>query len=1223
MIEALTNLYSVSKTLRFSLIPMGKTLDNLKFDRILESDKKRAEEYADVKKLIDRFHKAYIEKRLSVYEIAETELARAADCYEKNDAENLTSVQADIMKKISQWLTGSSDAEEKTYYQSLFSDKMVKKYLPEYLTDTDEKNLVSDFSSFWTYFSGFCKNRENMYTGEGKSTEIAFRIVMQNLPKFLDNLKTWKKLSEILPPETIAETDREMKDILGMTSGDIFRLGAFNRFLSQSGIDRYNQYIGGYSNEDGSKIQGLNERINLYAQSTGERLPKLKPLFKQILSESDSISYIPVMFDSDQQMLDDVRLFTEQLVGTLEKLHELLQSLENFDAAHIYVSSGTTLTAVSAHIYGNWSWINTGLNLLKEKNEKGFTKERKSYPLSDLAYAAKANETDEEQPELIPSMTVWEDECYHSMMDALDAAETLLTVPYPQNRAFAKTDEDIQTLKNALDSVKEYQRCISMYEGTGTEADKDSLFYGQYEELAETLKPFNHLYDRVRNYVTKKPFSTDKMRLMFNRSDFLNGWAQPGEWGKQEAHLFEKDGKYYIFITSRTLKESEWSIPLFSDVDSAPAQYLEYRFQKPDNKNTPRLFVRSKGTAYAPAVKEYKLPLDDVIDIYDNGYFKTEYRKKDPEGYHRALTKMIDYFKLGFSRHESYKDFRFDWKPSDEYADISEFYRDTANSCYGIRKEPVNFNGLLSMTENNLGYLFEIYSKDFSVHSHGTPNLHTLYFKALFDETNSGDIRLQGGAQVFFREASLKPEDTTIHPANQPIKNKNPLNPKKESVYSFDLIKDRRYTIDHFELHFPVLLNAKAAGYVNLNHIVRDALRSSSGTNIIGIDRGERNLLYICVIDPTGKILEQVSLNQITSGNGAPVDYHALLDQRESERKTSRENWTAIENIKDLKEGYLSQAIHVICELAKKYDAVIAMEDLNSGFKNTRVKVEHSVYQKFETMLTNKLQYVVDKKTDPQTAGGIFHALQLSNMADAQHGNRQDGIIFYVPAWLTSKIDPTTGFIDLLKPKYESIAASRAFFGSFDRIAFCEASGLFEFDIDYSRFPKGSISCRKKWTVCSYGERILTFRNPEKNNNWDTRTVKLTEAFLALFRKYGIDTAGDLREAITAQTTKEFFKEFIMLFALTLQMRNSITGTDVDYLISPVRGKDGTFFDSREVCDGDTLPRDADANGAYNIARKCLWAVGQIRNASEEELDKVNLSVSNKEWLAFAQDDHE
>lgn len=49
------------------------------------------------------------------------------------------------------------------------------------------------------------------------------------------------------------------------------------------------------------------------------------------------------------------------------------------------------------------------------------------------------------------------------------------------------------------------------------------------------------------------------------------------------------------------------------------------------------------------------------------------------------------------------------------------------------------------------------------------------------------------------------------------------------------------------------------------------------------------------------------------------------------------------------------------------------------------------------------------------------------------------------------------------------------------------------------------------------------------------------------------------------------------------------------------------------------LPENADANGAYNIARKGLWIINRIKETKEAELNKVNLNISNKEWLNFAQ----
>ena len=80
-------------------------------------------------------------------------------------------------------------------------------------------------------------------------------------------------------------------------------------------------------------------------------------------------------------------------------------------------------------------------------------------------------------------------------------------------------------------------------------------------------------------------------------------------------------------------------------------------------------------------------------------------------------------------------------------------------------------------------------------------------------------------------------------------------------------------------------------------------------------------------------------------------------------------------------------------------------------------------------------------------------------------------------------------------------------------------------------------------------------------------------------------------------------------------MRNSVTGTEIDYIISPVANENGEFFDSR-TC-SDKLPKDADANGAYNIARKGLMLIEQIKKS--EDLKKIKFDISNKSWLQYVQ----
>lgn len=105
---------------------------------------------------------------------------------------------------------------------------------------------------------------------------------------------------------------------------------------------------------------------------------------------------------------------------------------------------------------------------------------------------------------------------------------------------------------------------------------------------------------------------------------------------------------------------------------------------------------------------------------------------------------------------------------------------------------------------------------------------------------------------------------------------------------------------------------------------------------------------------------------------------------------------------------------------------------------------------------------------------------------------------------------------------------------------------------------------------------------------------------------------------IEAQSSADFFKILMKLLNVTLSLRhnNGEKGeNEQDYILSPIKSSEGISFDSRKSTS--KQPKDADANGAYNIARKGLWVLEQIDKA--EDFKSLKLAISNKEWLAFVQ----
>lgn len=1236
-IDCLINQYALQKTLCFSLIPSEKTLEHYQAKKFLETDEEIGKCYETVKTVIDRYLKNYNDKTLSNIKTLNG-LKDYANLYlnsnDKEERAKLTEYAGNLRKEI------SAEFDSK----KLFGKELIKEKIKPFIENDEERKAVERMSDYTTYFTGFFTNRKNMYDGEEKSVGIAYRCINDNLPKFLDNVKSFGKIKNVLSQSVWDEINENFQGVYGTKVNDVFTVDYFIFVLSQSGIENYNRLIGGYTNESKVKIKGINEYINAHNQNAdkSDRLPLLKPLYKQILADSESASFIPAKLENDNEVLKAVfdMFNTDEVDGqttmpsiksAITQIQEIVSNLSDYSIDGIYVANGSPITEVSNKIFGSWSKFQDLWNEkydAENKNtkiksiEKYYENRKKAYKSVESISLNELQNLIESSDDKVLITGFFKDTInvlYAKIFETYSAVEPLLTEKYDSKNKGLKSDENsVALIKNFLDSLKAFEGFVKFLNGTGTEMNKDETFYGKFTPLFDRFKSLDKLYDRVRSYVTQKPYSTEKIKLNFGNSQFLDGWDRNKEKDYLSVLLI-KDNKYYLAVIDKDNKK------VFENISSEPSadnyKKMNYKLLPGPNKMLPKVLFSKKNI-------DFFAPSDEIMKIYSKGTFK-----KGKDFNIDDCHKLIDFYKESIEKHPDWKTFGFEFKDTNSYDDISKFYKDVENQGYKITYTDIPTSYINSLVDEGKIYLFRIYNKDFSEHSKGKPNLHTLYFKMLFDEENLKNpvYKLNGGAEMFYRPASIKADKPT-HPKNVPITNKNPDSTKQTSTFEYDLIKDKRYTKPQFSLHLPITMNCQQAKSQWLNEQVRTLLKHCDNNYVIGIDRGERNLIYATVVDGKGKIVEQHSFNIIENnynGTTHKTDYHSLLDKKETERQQARQNWTAIENIKELKEGYVSQVVHKICQLVVKYDAVIAMEDLNKGFKNSRIKVEKQVYQKFEKMLIDKLNYYVDKDKAKDENGGLMRAYQITNKFESFNKiGLQNGIIFYIPAWLTSKVDPVTGFVDLLKPKYKNEPTAKEFISKFDSIRYNSYENYFEFSFNYKNFERGTTDYRKQWIVCTNGERIRTFRDPKNNGEWSQETVNLVNEFKNLFDKHNISYADgkDLKEQILSQSGKEFFAGFIGLLALTLQMRNSKTNDKVDYLISPVKDKNGKFYFSNDYQDKDgnplpdaALPADADANGAYNIARKVLWAIDNIKASSDSEIMKAKISIKNEEWLEYVQ----
>lgn len=1273
------NGYSRSITLRNRLVPIGKTEENINHFRLLENDKKRADFYQEVKNIIDDFHRSFIQDVLSNANFEWDPLFDEFDLYQsRNDKAEKAKIKPDLQKLQSLMRTKvvkKFTSDER--FKKLFAKELLSELLPEIIKSADpttisnKKEALKAFDKFSTYFTGFHENRKNLYSEEEKSTAISYRIVNENFPKFYSNVKLFEKLEKEFP-SIISDTEESLKTILdGKKIKDIFNPEAFNQVLTQTGIDFYNTIIGGVSEEAGiQKIQGLNEKINLARQqlpdSEKNRLRgKMVVLFKQILSDRETASFIPVGFENNEEVYESIKTFKKEVVDTVCTLiKDTFTSENDYNISEIFVPA-KNLTAFSLSIFGHWSILSEGLFYLEEeKNKKALTETqiekirkeiaKKDYSLSELQEAyEKYCERNNEQV----CITVKK---YFSLMEfqqvdnTKEKADVMLLSKL--NTAYAKIDfeehKNLQQEKNAATPIKEFlDEVLNLYHYLKLvdyrgEEEKDTSFYSKFDEIIEKLEGITALYNKVRNFVTKKPGEVKKFKLNFDCPTLANGWDENKE-SANDAILLRKDGKYYFGIFNPKDK------PKFPKEEYSNEDCYEkmiYKLLPGPNKMLPKVFFSTKG-------QETFLPPKDLLLGYEEGkHKKGDAFDKD------FMKKLIDWDKAALNIHEDWKNFGFKFSPTENYKDMSDFYKEVELQGYKITFQKISSSKIDSLVDSGKLFLFQIYNKDFAEKSSGKKNLHTLYWENLFSEENLNDIclKLNGEAELFYRPAN---KDLKIikHKKGSILVNRTTTDEKSipeeiyQEIYQFknnmiseiskeakelldsgtvvckeakhEITKDKHFTEATYLFHCPITMNFKAPEITGrkFNDRVLEVLKANPDVKIIGLDRGERHLIYLSLINQKGEIELQKTLNlveQVRNDKTIKVNYQEKLVQKEGDRDKARKNWQTIGNIKELKEGYLSNIVHEIAELMVKNNAIVVMEDLNFGFKRGRFAVERQVYQKFENMLIEKLNYLVFKDKAVAEPGGVLNAYQLTDKsANVSDVYKQCGWLFYIPAAYTSKIDPKTGFANLFNTSgLTNVEKKKEFFDKFDGIRYDSKEDCFVFSVDYSKLGNNA-DYLKKWEIYTRGERIAYNRKENK-----TFTVNPTENLKKKFDEFGINWHNEenfidsLQTVQAEKTNAPFFDELLRSFNSTLQMRNSIPNSEIDYLISPVKAEDGTFFDSREqlaLGKNAKLPIDADANGAYHIALKGLYLLQNDFNRNEKG---VIQNISNADWFRFVQE---
>lgn len=1326
--DELTGLYSLSKTLRFELKPVGKTEETFKQwleemqsnelvvdcdSNLFLKDKKIKDAYLAIKPIMDNLHEQFIEMSLLSEEAKQIDFSEYFAKFRDKSKGDLSDLEKKLRSKIgstyqvsgdyiSKEITNACDKEFKTKkgkeYQCLTDAKMLDylsanvEKLAE-LNSIDEKTLVdhiNQIKGFWGYLTGYNQNRENYYEVDKEaSTAVATRIVHENLPTFCSNILRFEKRKneylDIYQYLTDNNRERKIKNSKGeevdaeAISENVFQIEHFNECLAQSQIEEYNRIIGNYNMLINLYNQARRGEKNFRKMEEFEKLYKQigcgvkKTMFETLQNESDVKKLIEKASDAGKKVFKIGNNSLE--IKTVSDFISFLKACDNWDG--IYMSK-TAIDKISSQYFTNWHSIKDKLKETKadacitiDKNREDPIKLRDAVELSGLFAVL-----DSERPEYTFKESLFKDDgnneycgvldkelsssqnlirllCYdieRNIKVFLDNSDSIIALESfkDRNNLMGEEGQTIKKIKDWFDAATDAMRIIRYF------AVRKSKMKGNLPNVAMEQALNNLLYsdeaqwfkwyDLIRNYFTKKPqddAKENKLKLNFGTSSLLGGWSD-GQEKTKAATLLKYENELYLCIlkTKNVFDTSKDNNPIYYTTQSNASRLIlrNLKFQTLAGKG----FLGEFGISYG------------------------EMGKSNPTKAIQCLQKIIN--ERYVKKYSSLEKFIVN-----KYTDKSKFdaeINETLKECYVCEFVPIDWRLVKEKQNNAELFLFKIHCKDYLSNAIGKKDLQTMYWEDVLSD--GSNHQLCAGAEIFMREPVAK-ESPIKHAVGSKLVNKRDIegNTIPEQIYKeiylyangktknispeahryileqkavikdvkHEIIKDKRfYGETKYMFHCPIKLQfeAKAPKYVlpEVNKIITDALQHSDNLQFIGIDRGEKHLVYSCTIDKNGKIKECKDHDKI---NG--TDYVQKLDAVADARVIAKKNWQEQNKIRDLKSGYISHVVHrLVEETIKDGDriaphAYIVLEDLNTEMKRGRQKIEKQVYQNLETALAKKLNFVVDKNAKQGELGSVSKALQLTppinNYQDIEN-KKQFGVMLYTRANYTSVTDPATGWrktIYIKNGKEEDIKNQILY--SFDDFGFDGKDYYFE----YTEAHAGHT-----WRLYSGkdGKMLSRFQNRKQlqkdKNIWVPEQINVVEILDKLFIDFDksksfksqIEHGVELKKIDGRSETA--WQSLRYALDLIQQIRNSgVKKEDDNFLFSPVRNENGEHFDTRNHANNDGLSnfiKDADANGAYNIARKGLimdahikhWIANGRPTKNGEKTPDLDLFISDKEW---------
>lgn len=970
---------------------------------------------------------------------------------------------------------------------------------------------------------------------------------------FLKNLKNLEKIKEKIIENKVVEND----EIVFSTK--------YN-FYTQNSIEKYN-----------NQIAKINSWINQYNQKKENKKINfiLKKLYDNfIYLKNNQIEKINNEEELFNQLESSLEIFENIIkINPYLKILSFLEKNNSEELKKIFVRKNF-IDFISKKIFDDY-------HLYRELIKNNLKKENKEINFYQTIEFLKAKNKIQEFLNILKEKK----EKIEKDKEPQNAISTL-------KELVKKRYIDNQILEEKLSILINLKKEISLF--IPTENLEENLGDYYFTENIKLIKKFEKIYNNIRNFVTQSKENKNKLLISFNNPYLLTGWdynklADYGGFIIVKTNKENKKKEFYlgIILENEANKKIIESLKNFLPDSTKEIFYFIKIRQLPDpKKDLPRI-VFSKKNEKKLNITEKEVRAREIMKEYKEKINNNSYPEKEAKI-------LIDSYKRYLTQSGLAKDFGIEEIINKNYSKLEDFFNEIEEKCYKISFHPIDFSIIEKLNQEEKIILFKITSKDFRKKNASRDDLFTLYLKETLNPFKDNDIfRLNGNAKIFFRKASLE-------------KNIKMIKDKK-------IISKKRFTENKFFIHLTISINENNKKNQFKNHedfneyfYNKNLKPYFNQINFLGIDRGENNLLYLCLIDNQGKIIFQKSLNKIKIGDKI-VDFNEILTKKQKEKETNQKHWKYDILIKNFKKGYLSYAINEIVKTAYENNSLIILENLDFAFKIFRQKISKNIYQIFETNLINKLNYLVFKDKKNDEPAGILKGIQLVPPAKNYKEIKKPifGSVIFVNSRFTSKIDPTTGFYKFLAfnkndiDKIDEFIKGMRFFYDKEKDEFflnIYTNQLQDFVKNKNILPDSFLN--HTWTL-----RSNILRSIEKINKKNKKIEKIEVFFLTDKLKEFLKDVDNWQEEnnILKKLDKDkklYFVEKI-LFKIWFKLRNKINGED--HIISPV-----SSFNTKE--NHSDLPQSSDANGAYCIALK-----GMIIFKNFIQNEKFNSKIKNDE----------